>query len=229
MHVHSFLPLLGFSLVHLGTASHGAYHPHQKRDLQVSNSLPEAWSSSGSYTDSVSDRALSRDGYAADDMTEGKCIGYCDQKGYSFAGVEYGTECYCGYQVASTSSQTADSDCSFPCGGANGEACGGSDRINIFTNGVAGPVENPGIDGWTSLGCYTDSQSARILSTYEPVSDGIVFVRGCTEICQQNGFSYAGVEYGQECYCGNEILATGMPAAPESCDMPRTGDRTEKS
>lgn len=198
-----------------------------RRDLQVSSGIPSSWSYSGCFTDKVSSRTLPLASYADDAMTESKCIGFCDQKGYSFAGVEYGRECWCGYEIGSGSSQVAESDCSFPCAGGSSEPCGAGDRLNIFTNGQAPAVENPGVNGYTSLGCYTDSQTARTLSTYEPTSDGIVFVRSCTQICANNGFSYAGVEYGQECYCGNEILNGASSAPASDCNMPCSGNRTE--
>lgn len=224
MHVHSFLPVLGLLFAPLIAAAPS----NTKRDLQVSNTLPAKWSYVGCYTDSTAARGLQADGYAADDMTEGKCIGFCDQAGYSFAGVEYGRECRCDDYIRSPSNQTAEFECNFPCAGASAEPCGGSNRMNIFTNGVAAPVENPGMNGYHSLGCYTDSQTARALSTYLPVSDGIVFVRGCTELCQQHNFTYCGVEYGKECYGGSAILNSASKADPTSCDMPCTGNRTEK-
>lgn len=224
MHVHSFVPFLGLAFIPFIAAA----PQNVKRDLQVSNTLPAKWSYVGCYTDSTSARGLQLDGYAADDMTEGKCIGYCDQGGYSYAGVEYGRECRCDNYIHSPSNQTAESECNFPCAGASDEPCGGSNRMNVFTNGVAPPMENPGVNGYHSLGCYTDSQTARTLSTYLPVSDGIVFVRGCTEMCQQRGFSYCGVEYGKECYGGSAILNGGQQADPASCDMRCTGNSTEK-
>ena len=106
MHVHSLLPILGLTLVSV-SGVHASAHPNYKRDLTVSNTLPEKWSYKGCYTDTRADRTLNLDGYSADDMTEGKCIGYCDQKGYSWAGVEYSRECYCGYQPSASATKTA--------------------------------------------------------------------------------------------------------------------------
>ena len=156
MYIHSLLPIFGLTLIHIAAAV-----PHlAERDLQISSTLPEKWSSLGCYSDSTSARGLQLDSYASDEMTEGKCIGYCDSKGYSYAGVEYGRECRCDNSVHSPSTQIDASECNFPCAGASGEQCGGSNRMNIFTNGAAAPVENPGVDGFHSLGCYTDKQTA---------------------------------------------------------------------
>lgn len=224
MHVPSFLPVLGLTFIPFIAAV-----PHiAKRDLHVSNTLPAKWSYVGCYTDSTSARGLQLDGFSSANMTEGLCIGYCDQKGYSFAGVEYGRECRCDYSINSPSNKTAESECNFPCAGASGEPCGGSNRMNVFTNGVAPPVENPGVNGYHSLGCYTDSTTARTLSTYLPVNNGIVFVLGCTQLCQQHSFPFCGVEYGNQCYGGFSVSSNAQKADPASCNLPCSGNRTEK-
>lgn len=224
MHVHSLLPIFGLTLIHIAAAAPQL----AERDLQISSTLPENWSSLGCYTDSTSARGLQLDSYASDDMTEGKCIGYCDSKGCLYAGVEYGRECRCDNYIHLPSTETNASECNFHCAGASGEQCGGSNRMNIFTNGGAAPVENPGVDGFHSLGCYTDKQTARTLSTYLPISDGVVFVRNCIELCQSRGFPFCGIEYGCECYGGYGILNNAQPADSASCDMPCTGNKTEK-
>lgn len=224
MRVHSLLPILGLTLI---SAVAAAPHFAKRDSVTVSNTLPEKWSSLGCYSDSTSARGLQADAYASDDMTEGKCIGYCDRKGFNYAAVEYGRECRCDNYIRSPSAKIDDSNCNFSCAGASGEACGGSNAQNVFTNGVAAPVENPGVDGFHSLGCYTDSQTARTLSTYLPTSDGIVFVQGCIDLCKSKGFTYCGVE-GKECYGGYGILNNAQKADPASCDIPCNGNRTEK-
>lgn len=226
MHVQSFLPILGLTLV-TSTYAHSLKHSHFRRDLQVSNGLPEKWTYSGCYTDSTSARGLNSYSTATDDMTEVKCIEICDQKGYSYAGVEYSRECYCGYAIQSTSVKATESSCNTACAGDSSAPCGGPDRLSIFTNGSPAPVENPGVDDYTSLSCYTDSQTARTLSEFEPTSDNIVFVRSCVDTCLQKGFLYAGVEYGEECYCGNTIQNSNTPTSPSACNMPCTGNKTE--
>lgn len=219
------MPILGLTLVSLVSARAGLQHSHPKRDLSVSGSF-SGWSYAGCYTDTPASRGLSLAGYNDDAMTEAKCIQYCDQKGYSHAATEYSRECYCGYDIQSPSTLAADSDCNYACGGDANQACGGSGYMTVFTNGQSAPAENPGPDGWQSLGCYTDSVSSRTLSNFYPPSDGITFVYSCTTICSQNGFKYAGVEYGRECYCGNDILAPGAPAS-SGCDMACTGNSHE--
>lgn len=74
-------------------------------------------------------------------------------------------------------------------------------------------------------------------------------MEACTAICAANGNSLAGVEYGQECYCGacryglqhciwielikdraDNVIANGQGLAPDGdtwCNMPCQGDNSE--
>lgn len=219
------MPLVGLTLVSLVSARAGLKHVHPARDLTPAGSF-SGWNYVGCYTDSPAARGLNMGGYNDDQMTDAKCIEYCDQAGYGRAGVEYWRECYCGYEVDAPSTLANDSNCNFPCPGNSDEPCGGSGYMNVFSNGVAPPAEAPGPSGWEALGCYTDNVSARTLTTNVSPSDEIVTVYSCTTLCSQQGFQYAGVEYARECYCGNEISNGGAPAS-SGCDMACTGDHTE--
>ena len=56
----------------------------------VSTKTPIGWTYQGCYSDSVSNRVLSRDWYVnSTAMTEESCIAYCAATGYTVAGVEY--------------------------------------------------------------------------------------------------------------------------------------------
>lgn len=95
-----------------------------------------------------------------------------------------------------------------------GETCGGdgisgglamitlfADSTRFDGNGTepVGPVVNPGILGFISVGCWTDAGNPRTLSVGEnPTTQTIA---SCVQACQ--GYQYAGMEYGGECYCGN--------------------------
>ena len=54
-------------------------------------------------------------------------------------------------------------DCNTPCTGNSRESCGASNRLNVFSDGSAGP-SNPPILGYSYLGCFTYAP----LSTKEP-------------------------------------------------------------
>jgi hypothetical protein len=48
----------------------------------------------------------------------------------------------------------------------------------------------------------------------------------CTQKCFSLGFTYAGVEYGNECYCGTGLVSDISTANVADCDMPCAGDTT---
>jgi hypothetical protein len=61
------------------------------------------------------------------------CTSYCAGKGYSMAGVEYGTECYCGNTLSGgASTSLVSGQCYMTCPGNPGEKCGGPNAINLY-------------------------------------------------------------------------------------------------
>ncbi|CAC5410676.1 unnamed protein product [Mytilus coruscus] len=65
-------------------------------------------------------------------MTVQKCQQFCGKKGFKFAGVEYGYECFCG-NVLRKCRKRKESDCKMPCSGNKRQTCGGPWRISIYT------------------------------------------------------------------------------------------------
>ena len=62
------------------------------------------------------------------------CTEQCSAQGYSYAGVEYGDECYCGTgYVGGVPPEAADpGDCDVRCAGSYYFTCGGSWRMQIY-------------------------------------------------------------------------------------------------
>ena len=116
------------------------------------------------------------------------------------------------------------------CAGNSSEVCGGGNRLTVFYNGKGGPVVNPGPPGWGALGCYTDA-GTRTLTTGMGVAGGAskMTVALCTAACQGAGYSLAGVEYADECYCGNTFSNGGGPApdGASGCNMVCAGNSSE--
>lgn len=84
---------------------------------------------------------------------------------------------------------------------------------------------------WNFLGCYTDDVSGRALPEGIPAPGGSnnMTVENCQNGCLQLGYSLAGVEYANQCYCGN-TLENGSGPAPDGnalCDMACTGDSSQ--
>jgi hypothetical protein len=113
------------------------------------------------------------------------------------------------------------------CSGNTGELCGGSDRLSIFNNtAYVYPSSPPVVSGYTFKGCYQEAQNGRLLpgsSTTNPQ----MTVEICVNYCSSKGASLAGMEFGQECYCGSSLPATAVVEPTSSCNMLCGGNNKE--
>ncbi|KAK6903486.1 hypothetical protein I203_106989 [Kwoniella mangroviensis CBS 8507] len=80
------------------------------------------------------------------------------------------------------------------------------------------------INGFTAGGCVQEV-SGRLLSKVQTSSSSMT-IEQCTTLCGNYGYGVAGLEYGNECYCGaqddiDDALVSGQ------CYMPCAGDSTE--
>jgi hypothetical protein len=70
---------------------------------------------------------------AADSMSVETCLGLAQSGGYTYAGLEYGRECWVGNTFLNPLTVAASTDCNMPCLGSKGELCGGSSRLSMYT------------------------------------------------------------------------------------------------
>lgn len=78
-------------------------------------------------------------------MTSGQCINFCNARGFTIAGTEYGTQCYCGYKVLDSMAMES-SQCNMSCAGdlTNNTMCGGSWALSIWSvNGSIQQGQSP--------------------------------------------------------------------------------------
>lgn len=114
-----------------------------------------------SYIDSTNGRILIQQA-GSSTLTIESCVQTCIGLGYSVAGVEYSTQCFCGdYIFNGGSLASEDSDCDMTCGGNSTEICGGPNRMSIYANGTlttyaAPTIQNTSLPGeWQYQGCLT--------------------------------------------------------------------------
>ncbi|KAG6045328.1 hypothetical protein E4U39_002462 [Claviceps sp. Clav50 group G5] len=94
----------------------------------------DAYKSMGCYTDDSSKgRALN---YPVDlggiVCTPKSCLAACKRKNFPYAGIEYGTECYCGVNLASDSAKVDISQCNSYCLDGSTTDCGGNSRLSLW-------------------------------------------------------------------------------------------------
>ena len=210
----------------------------------------------GCYSEATNGRALSGQAPAA--PNSGNTIESCEAacQGYTYFGTEYSNECYCGNSINAGSVNQASSDpatngCSMLCGGNVTEYCGGPNRLEMYElNGTlpvptttstpgtppttvpTGPTVVPSAAGFSYIGCYTEGTNNRALTGLaNPVPGSTLTVELCAAACK--GFTYMGVEYSGECYCGNTLaggsaLASGGSDPTQNmCSMTCNGNANE--
>ncbi len=115
-----------------GSAGSGSSTGGFPNSIAVTSSKgSETWEYQGCYTDLIPDpntRSLSHWGSGNSSTS---CANDCFAAGYSIAGTEYGSQCFCGNSMTSTTKK-ADSDCDTACTGASSETCGGSSTMNVY-------------------------------------------------------------------------------------------------
>jgi hypothetical protein len=88
-------------------------------------------------TEGLGGRALSKL-LASDGMTVSACLAAAEAKGYSWAGLEYGRECWMGNSLNNSPvNATLPTECSMACKGDKGSICGNASRLSMY-------LRNPG-------------------------------------------------------------------------------------
>lgn len=188
----------------------------------LSGSDPEAYSYVGCYTDNVNSRTLSAATKSDNNMTLLECSKFCS--GYQYFGTEYTTQCFCGTTLGSSETQAAETDCDMSCGGDSTETCGGPNRLSVYTNNNYITPGGATIPGYKYLGCYNDTAAARSLSGTYTYNNNMT-VEACAVFC--NGANYFGVEYYDECYCGNTLAVDSINQPVTDCSYPCSGNNSE--
>ncbi|KAF2251106.1 WSC-domain-containing protein [Trematosphaeria pertusa] len=81
---------------------------------------------------------------------------------------------------------------------------------------------------WSYIGCGTDNYFTRALTENHTASTSMT-VETCVDYCASAGYTHAGLEFGQECWCGNELKADNAPKEGYlgSCTMKCAGNTTQ--
>lgn len=118
--------------------------------------------------------------------------------------------------------------CSLPCSGDNTETCGGNDYLNVYQDTTFPTVDDSTISDYVPMGCYSEGTNGRALIYQQnQLSSTNLTVEECLFACKDGGYSFAGVEYGSQCFCG-VVLGNGtLPLSSTSCNMPCTGNSSE--
>lgn len=171
----------------------------------------------GCYKENNPGRQLSNQLYADNKNTNAMCIAACAGGQYVFCGTQYHSECWGGNKIPSL--KVDDKNCNFDCSGDLNQICGGNGidmagaYFSLFADskqfdgntttpgdgnnsGPTVPVVNPGVNGYKSIGCYTEATNGRALPNGKDNPDNTV--ASCVKACATSKYTYAGLEYGGE-------------------------------
>ncbi|KAF9220620.1 copper radical oxidase-like protein [Gyrodon lividus] len=199
----------------------------------VTSGLPGNWTYAACYVDNANGRVL---GNEHDDsaMTVASCISYCSSGNFTIAAIEYSVQCFCGDYLMNGAAQALASDCNMACGGSTTEACGGPNRLSVYTS--TGSVEvlpvptvqNTSLPGqWQYQGCLAEPSTGARVFPYELDWTTNNTVDACLSQCAAFGYPVAGLEYGEQCFCGDITDITsngGTYVSGSDCNTPCSGD-----
>lgn len=95
------------------------------------------------------------------------------------------------------------------------------------SNAAAPTINGTGADGMTYHGCWSDASSTRALSYTAYTGQSNATVETCTAACVAAGYTVAGMEYGNECYCDNGLPSSSQLVGDAVCSMDCAGNSLE--
>uniref|UniRef100_A0A672MYD5 WSC domain containing 1 n=1 Tax=Sinocyclocheilus grahami TaxID=75366 RepID=A0A672MYD5_SINGR len=148
----------------------------------------------GCFLDDAKDRALKgMVFYDFRKMTNTLCQDTCTESGYQFAGLEYGSECYCGNRI--TSARMKEEGCNLDCKGEKGAICGGVSRLSVYK------VEEVHSDRNVRYrGCFKKPDNSTAASLAHAIQPNLTS-QWCIQNCMDQEFPLALVRK-PDCFCG---------------------------
>ncbi|NWT42521.1 WSCD2 protein, partial [Chroicocephalus maculipennis] len=130
-------------------------------------------------------------------MTVFRCQDNCAERGYLYAGLEFGAECYCGHKIQA--SNASESECNMACKGERSNTCGGINRLSIYRLELA--QESARRYGSAIFrGCFRRPDNVSIAL---PVSQLMLnmSVDKCVDFCTEKEYPLSALA-GTACRCG---------------------------
>ncbi|KAL2168473.1 hypothetical protein VTG60DRAFT_7209 [Thermothelomyces hinnuleus] len=201
--------------------------------VPAATGFPEGWSYQGCWIDGKQGRILPHQLPDSQTNSRAACANACAEAGYTVSGTEYAVQCFCGDAIHNGGVETDEADCSTPCPGAPNEKCGAGDRLSIVSRGppktYAPPAPIEKIGDWEYQGCAEDNINDKRTFFWQIFFNDIMTPEMCLDRCAEFGYHAAGLEYGQECYCGDpaNMATRGATFRPESeCNIVCAGNST---
>lgn len=137
------------------------------------------------------------------------------------------------------------SDCSFACAGNATQKCGAGNRLSVYAIAGTAPPKSTSSSvaatttskaatatgfptGWAAQGCWVDNANGGRILTHQQTDNAQQTLQTCVNTCAAAGYTIAGAEYADECYCDNFIYNGGAKAANQAdCNTPCPGNSAQ--
>ncbi|XP_054857655.1 WSC domain-containing protein 1 [Eublepharis macularius] len=173
--------------------------PMQVTGMRVAKPAPE---NRGTYIGCFGDDSRERTlkgavFYDLRKMTVSHCQEACAERAYTYAGLEYGAECYCGNKLPLTVAK--QEECNNECKGEKGTICGGVNRLSVFRVEElwAGPKRR---QNSIYRGCFQVPENLTNTLPATLIHFNLT-VEMCSEFCSKKEFPLAVIR-GSHCHCG---------------------------
>jgi len=153
--------------------------------------------------------------FSSTEMTVEMCLSACRENEFSYSGLQWQIECYCGDKPTNGFEWAWMNKCHDTCAGNPTQICGGSNAMSVYTT----PKSDP-----NGLCIFDFPSPRRVLDDYSITGYINMTIEYCEAICQE--FYYFAVQNGDECYCGDSADRF-LPAPQSHCNKPCNGDQTQ--
>ncbi|TCD64794.1 hypothetical protein EIP91_003605 [Steccherinum ochraceum] len=226
-----------------GTLPHGPVTPpppgggNTGTPVFPASNLPSPWKYAACYVDNAHGRIFQTELPDNQNVTVESCIASCAAQNNTLIGLEFSVQCFCGNTLVNGATLGAEADCNMGCGGNATEACGGPNRLSVYSAQPNATVPSLPVpipkntslpSGWNYAGCIQEGEGGARVFSHEIINEANTTVDACLSRCQLYGFPAAGLEFGNQCFCGDfaDVTATSQGPAPEDtdCSVPCSGD-----
>lgn len=158
-------------------------------------------------------------------MTIDKCANLC--MNYTFLGLEYGSQCWCSNSIQNGAFPVEDGQCNMVCTGNAQQICGSEKSLSVYLPPPPPPPRPVNNITFKAAGCYAEpADGTRAMDRSRTATDQMT-PAACFNICGLSGWPYAGLEYGDECWCDDDVSTEAMLTDPSRCNMKCSGDATQ--
>ncbi|KAF8882972.1 copper radical oxidase [Infundibulicybe gibba] len=189
----------------------------------VTSGLPAPWKYAACYVDNAFGRILTTQVIpAGPTMTVQTCVAACVGQNFTLAGLEFAD---CGNTLVDGAVPAVESTCNMGCAANTTEACGGPNRLSVYTatgNVTALPVpvaQTTNLPGqWKYQGCLREPDGARVFLLHNiwPTNNTAT---ACLNQCAAFGYPAAGME---DIWTGSEC---NTPCPGDPIHLCGSGDR----